>query len=98
MGEHNVVWTVTKEPTETEKGEKIGACSICGLVIAKLSVSYTPPQPELPPPADNPPVQPEQPTNKNGLKIALGVGIPCGVLAIAACVFFILKRKGIIKL
>ena len=98
MGEHNVVWTVTKEPTETEKGEKIGACSICGLVIAKLSVSYTPPQPELPPPADNPPVQPEQPTNKNGLKIALGVGIPCGVLGIAACVFFILKRKGIIKL
>ena len=103
MGEHNYVWVVTKEPTETEKGRKVCVCTICGHQMASLSISVTrpqePQQPQQPQQPQEPqqPEQPEQPTNKNGVKIALAVGIPCVSLSVLVALYIILKRKGIIK-
>lgn len=59
VGLHDLVWSVTDEPTETETGLKIEYCSICGHTTQYVEIPATGTTEEPAGPED--PVNPEQP-------------------------------------
>lgn len=60
---HKYVEEVTKEPTETEKGEKVKTCSVCGDIQTEEIPATKPEEPEKPTQPEEPekPTQPEEP-------------------------------------
>ena len=93
-------WTVTQEPTESEKGEQERVCTLCGgtetegIPAAEVEASPSPAPPATPGPTAKPAAEPTEPASTGSVwRILLPVGLAGVAVGIGAGIAFRRRKK-----
>ena len=93
-------WTVTQEPTESEKGEQERVCTLCGcteteaIPAAEVEASPSPAPTATPGPTAKPAAEPTEPASTGSARrILLPVGLAGVAVAIGAGIAFRRRKK-----
>ncbi len=93
-------WTVTQEPTESEKGEQERVCAVCGcteteaIPVAEAKASPSPAPAAAPEPTAKPAAEPTEPASTNSVwRILLPVGLAGVAVGIGAGIAFRRRKK-----
>ena len=93
-------WTVTQEPTESEKGEQERVCTVCGCTETEaipVAEAKTPPSPApaaTPEPTAKPAAEPTEPASTGSVwRILLPVGLAGVAVGIGAGIAFRRRKK-----
>ena len=95
IGDHDCIWVVDLEPTETKEGKKHQECTVCGYKSPKLSIPATGSSTPTPPPVDDTPTEePKDDTLSPGAVVAIVVAaVAVGGAGSFAVVWFVVKKK-----
>ena len=93
-------WTVTQEPTESEKGEQERVCAVCGcteteaIPAAEVEASPSPAPTATPGPTAKPAAEPTEPASTGSVwRILLPVGLAGVAVGIGAGIAFRRRKK-----
>ena len=93
-------WTVTQEPTESEKGEQERVCTLCGcteteaIPVAEAKANPSPAPAATPEPTAKPAAEPTEPASTNSVwRILLPVGLAGVAVGIGAGIAFRRRKK-----